>query len=92
VYIERRLGIRDLRLNLSRTIRAVESGDTVEVTRDGAPVARIVPIRGRTRLDQLIAEGRARPPLRPLDLDRPLVEASGEMTASEALEWLRGEG
>ena len=85
------MGIRELRLNLSQTIREVERGESVEVTRDDEPVARIVPIRAGTRLDQLIAEGRARPPLRPLDLERPLVEATGEMTASEALEWLRGE-
>jgi prevent-host-death family protein len=89
--MSRRIGIRELRLNLARTIRDVERGERVEVTRDGEPVARIVPVRGRTKLDQLIEEGRARPALRPLDLDRPLVDATGEMTASEALEHLRGD-
>jgi prevent-host-death family protein len=89
--MSRRVGIRELRLNLSRTIRDVERGETVEVTRAGEPVARIVPVLGRTKLDQLIAEGKARPALRPLDLERPLIKPTGEMTASEALEWLRGE-
>ena len=87
----RRIGVRELRINLSRTIREVERGESVEVTRDGEPVARLVPVTHRTRLDRLIAEGRAKPALRPLDLERPLVEATGEMTASEALELLRGE-
>jgi len=87
----RRLGIRELRVHLSRTIREVERGETVEVTRDGEPVARIVPLIYQTRLDQLIAEGKATPPKRPLDLERPLPQVEGAMSASEALDWLRGE-
>jgi prevent-host-death family protein len=64
-----RMGIRELRDSLTQTIRRVRSGEVVEVTHDGEPVARIVPIR-RDRLAQLVAEGRAtagrpfRPPLR----------------------------
>jgi prevent-host-death family protein len=89
--MSRRVGIRELRQNLSQTIREVELGDSVEVTRAGETVARIVPVRHATKLDQLIAEGNARPALRPLDLTRPLRKATGPMSASEALDWLRGE-
>jgi len=87
----RRLGIRELRIHLSRTIREVERGETVEVTRDGEPVARIVPLVYENRLDQLIAEGKATAPKRPLDLELPLPEIEGALSASEALDWLRGE-
>jgi prevent-host-death family protein len=55
-----RIGIRELRQNLSKTIDQVRRGKTVEVTRDGEPVARIVPVTYPTELDQLIAEGKAR--------------------------------
>lgn len=89
--MSRRLGIRELRIHLSRTIREVERGEAVEVTRDGEPVARIVPITYRTKLDQLVAEGKVRPARRPMDLTRPLHKPTTGMTASEALEWLRGE-
>ncbi len=54
-----RVGIRELRQNLSRTIEQVRRGETVEVTKAGEPVARIVPVRYSTKLDQLIAEGKA---------------------------------
>jgi prevent-host-death family protein len=89
--MSRRVGIRELRVNLSQTIRDVERGDIVEVTRDGQPVARIVPIEPASRLDELIARRRARPALHPLDLDRPLPRAAGPVTASEALQEDRGE-
>ena len=87
----RQIGIRELRQNLSRAIEEVRSGETLEVTKDGTPVARIVPVTYATKLDQLIAEGKARPALRPMGPTGPLPKATGPMTASEALDWLRGE-
>ena len=87
----KQIGIRELRQNLSRAIDDVRGGETLEVTRGGQPVARIVPVTHATRLGQLIAEGKARPALRPMDLTRPLRKATGPMTDSEALDWLRGE-
>lgn len=54
-----RMGIRELRQNLSGAIEQVRRGETVEVTKDGEPVARIVPLTYPTKLDQLIAEGKA---------------------------------
>lgn len=59
------VGIRELRDHLSAWLGAVAAGREITVTDRGRPVARIVPVTGRTKLDQLIAEGKVRPPLRP---------------------------
>jgi prevent-host-death family protein len=59
------VGIRALRDSLSRYLDEVKAGKTVTVTDNGKPIARIVPIQEMSPLERLIAEGRARPPLRP---------------------------
>lgn len=66
------IGIKELRDTLTRTIRRVEAGDRVEITRDGKPVALIVPVPADP-LARLVADGRARPPSRPF---RPRVPAT----------------
>jgi prevent-host-death family protein len=76
----KRIGIRELRQDASRHLRAVERGETIEVTDRGRPVARIVPIRASHPLEALQESGRATaatgdlrelgPPLEPRD-DRP---------------------
>jgi prevent-host-death family protein len=38
---------RELRNDIGRVLREVEAGESIEVTVDGRPVARIVPIEGR---------------------------------------------
>ena len=43
----KRVGIAELKDNLSAHLRAVEAGETVEVTDRERPIARIVPIAGR---------------------------------------------
>jgi prevent-host-death family protein len=57
------VGIRELRDSLSRYLAEVAKGETITVTDHGKPVARIVPVNGMSRLDQLIAEGRVTPAL-----------------------------
>ena len=86
------MGIRELRLNLSQTIREVERGESVEVTRDGEPVALIVPMRERhqARSADRGGTGQGRR-CGPSISSGPWSSTTGEMTASEALEWLRGE-
>ena len=75
---------------LTQTIRRVRNGESIEITHDGKPVARIVPYQ-EDRRAQLIAEGKLRPALRPLyPLPEP-VPVTGPMTASEALEDGRGD-
>lgn len=54
----KQVGVADLKNNVSRHLRAVKAGETIEVTDHGQPVARIVPIETKTRLQ-------LRPPLRP---------------------------
>jgi prevent-host-death family protein len=78
------MGIRELRDNLTEAIRRVRKGETIEVTRDGVPVALISPI-ATDRLERLIVGSGAS---RPVPLRRPIepVPVTGPMTASEALE------
>jgi prevent-host-death family protein len=71
------IGIRELRDGLSRHLAQVREGHTITVTDHGKPIARIVPVDGPTRLQQLIAEGKVRPPLRPKRPARIPTEAGG---------------
>ncbi|MGZ8630904.1 MAG: type II toxin-antitoxin system Phd/YefM family antitoxin [Actinomycetota bacterium] len=59
------VGVRELRDHLSAWLETVATGREITVTDRGKPVARLVPVAGRTKLEQLIAEGKVRPPLRP---------------------------
>ena len=58
-----RVGVRELRQNLSVYLRRVEAGETLEVTEHGHPVARLTPLppQRMSVLDRMIAEGRAYP-------------------------------
>ncbi|HLG73305.1 MAG TPA: type II toxin-antitoxin system prevent-host-death family antitoxin [Chloroflexota bacterium] len=55
------VGVRELRQNASALLRRVQAGETLEVTDRGRPVARLVPVKPMSPIEQLIAEGRARP-------------------------------
>ena len=57
-----RVGVRELRQNLSVYLDRVKAGESLEVTEHGRPVAQLRPIsaRPRSRLDDLIEEGAAR--------------------------------
>lgn len=77
------MGIRELRDTLTHAIRRVRAGETIEVTHDGKPVAVISPFR-RSRLDQLIAEGRATPG-RPFRPPTRLIDAKGPKSASQII-------
>jgi prevent-host-death family protein len=58
-----RVGVRELRQNLSVYLRRVEAGETLDVTEHGHPVARLTPLPPQrlSVLDRLIAEGKAFP-------------------------------
>ena len=58
-----RVGVRELRQNLSVYLRRIEAGETLEVTEHGRPVARLAPLPPRrlNALDRLIADSRAIP-------------------------------
>jgi len=78
------MGIRELRDALTVVLRRVESGERIEVTRDGNPVAVIAPYAPRG-LDRLVAEGRATPgrPFEPRvpSLEWPLDRSTTEIIA-----------
>jgi prevent-host-death family protein len=89
-----RVGIRDLREQMSAVLKRVALGETIEITNHGHPIARIVPLRPGV-LSQLALEGRATEPVGDLldiadDLGLP-VEALGSILPSAALEELRGD-
>lgn len=79
-----RIGIRQLRDNLTATIRRVRAGESFEVTYDGAPVALLTPLPSG-RLARLLARSDVTPP-RPLDRPLRRFPGTGAQTASEAIE------
>jgi prevent-host-death family protein len=84
-----RVGVRELRQNLSVYLDRVKAGETLEVTEHGRPVAQLGPNppASLSVLDQMIAEGRVTPasrshrdtPAPPRIPGRPLSEILQEM-------------
>jgi prevent-host-death family protein len=85
------VGIRELRDNVSALIRRVAAGESIDVTDHGHPVARIVPFRAGSPLEQLLAEGRATPATGDLLDFEPPPRHPGEQLLSDALAELRGD-
>lgn len=87
-----RVGVRELRQNLSRWLRRVENGESFEVTERGKPVARLGPLPPEDDvIARLMREGRiARVATRSLaDLPPPLPARPGSKPLSEILNELR---
>lgn len=57
------VGVAELRAQLSRYLTQVRQGAEIVITDHGHPIA-FIAARRRTTLDDLIAQGRARPPMR----------------------------
>ena len=74
---EGRVGVRELRQNLSVYLDRVKRGETLSVTEHGVVVAVLRPAtETMSVLDRMVAEGRATAPTRSLrDLPRPTVKA-----------------
>jgi prevent-host-death family protein len=74
------VGIRELRLNLSRYVARAREGAQVIVTDHGRPVARLGPVEtGETGRARLIREGRLTPARRPRSTTLPPpIPLSGE--------------
>ena len=87
-----RVGVRQLRQNLSVYLRRVMAGETLEVTDRGRAVAILAPLaEAATPLERLTASGRATTPVGDLlKLGRP---RAGPVSTrvSEALQQLRNE-
>ncbi|MEX1047667.1 MAG: type II toxin-antitoxin system prevent-host-death family antitoxin [Actinomycetota bacterium] len=86
-----KVGVRELRQNLSKYLRRVVRGETLEVTERGTPVAILAPLPEPTgTVDKLVAAGKASAPKGSLlELLPPRGKPSRKL--SEALEELREE-
>jgi prevent-host-death family protein len=86
-----RVGVRELRQNLSVYLRRVREGESLEVTDRGTSVALLIPLpEVATPLESLIAMGRATPAKGDL-LELGLPEGVPGRDLSEALEQSREE-
>ncbi|MGH3328869.1 MAG: type II toxin-antitoxin system Phd/YefM family antitoxin [Streptomycetales bacterium] len=88
------IGVRELRQHASRYIDLVEAGATIEVTKRGRPVARLVPVEcPDDRMAELIAQGVLRPAARPGGLAdiEPMPPIPGAPSVSEELRRMRDE-
>lgn len=86
-----RVGVRELRQNLSVYLRRVERGETLDVTDRGRTVARLGPLPAAESgaLERLVAEHRARPAAGEIGaLPQPIELASGG-SVSDALVRMR---
>lgn len=90
-----RIGIRELRQNLSVYVKRVrEEGRAYEVTERGEPVARLTPLEGRqmSGIERMIADGRITPATRTWDqLPPPINLPPGGRPLSEILREMRDE-
>jgi prevent-host-death family protein len=88
---ERKVGVRELRQNLTKYLRRVKRGERLEVTERGRPVAVLAPIgRPKSSLARLISSGRVLAPTGDLmDLLPPKDRVSKNV--SEALEDVRSD-
>ena len=90
-----RVGIRELRQNLSVYLRRVrEDGRAYEVTERGEPVARLTPLEDRpsSLIERMIADGRITPPTREWqDVPPPVPLPPGGRPLSEILQEMRDE-
>ena len=90
-----RVGVRELRQNLSIYLDRVKAGETLEVTERGEPVAELRPRPGprRSIVDQMIADGRITPATHDHRLTPPPPPdpAPGYPTISEILQAMRDE-
>jgi prevent-host-death family protein len=51
------VGVRELKDKLSAVLHRVQEGEPIEVTDNGRPIVRMVPIRPASVTDRLLAEG-----------------------------------
>ncbi|HEY1854560.1 MAG TPA: type II toxin-antitoxin system prevent-host-death family antitoxin [Solirubrobacterales bacterium] len=92
------VGVGELRQNLSKYLRRVEAGERLVVTDRNKPVAQLGPVpTAGSRVDELIAEGKVKPPKRRRKPGEPLpkpLQPFGEVDTRErgmrALEYVRG--
>jgi antitoxin (DNA-binding transcriptional repressor) of toxin-antitoxin stability system len=82
------MGVRELRDSLTIALRRVRAGETIEVTHHHNLIAVISPPPA-DRIESLLASGHARVG-KPLEKHLRRFQATGELTASQALQDDRG--
>lgn len=86
------VGIRALQQNASAVVARAEAGEVIDITDRGRPIARLVPIRPGSRIQELADEGRLRPATREvLDVASPVDLAHGRPSLSEVLAQMRAD-
>lgn len=91
MYMSKRVGVAELRRNLSRYLQDVERGERLLVTDRNRPVAELgPPATSGADLDRLIAAGRVSRPVR-RGLPEPLQLDGDPYSLSRALDEIRGE-
>jgi prevent-host-death family protein len=91
MYMEKTVGIAELRQHLSRYLRRVERGERLLVTDRNRPVAELgPPPSDGSELDRLIVQGRVSRPTR-RGLPDPLQLEGDPYALSRALDEIRGE-
>ncbi len=84
------VGVRELRQRASELLRRVATGETIEITDRGRPVALLAPLPDGSALDRLRATGDVQPATGDLsDLPQPLRLAPNVEAPSAALARLR---
>lgn len=93
MYMTDRVGVAELRQNLSRYLRRVRRGERLIVTERNRPVATLSPAQPQEGpLARLIAEGRARPATARGQLPEPVRLELGDPSAlSKALDQVRSD-
>jgi prevent-host-death family protein len=87
-----RVGVRELRQNLSVYLQRVKQGELLEVTEHGRRVARLVPAAAdESPWDRLVAEGRITPGLGDLSELGPPPPTGGGRPLSDILQEMRDE-
>ena len=83
---DRRVGVRELRQNLSKYLRRVQQGERLEVTEHGRPVAVLAPLgEPRSAMERLVASRRVSAPRADLLAQLP-PRGRSSITTSEALD------
>ena len=89
--MERRVAVRELNQRTSAVLSEVARGIAITITRDGLPIARLVPIsRESSSLDRLVFSGRAISPSTggpltvPPTYDAELVDVAAALAADRA--------
>lgn len=80
---------REMRNNSGEILRAVEGGETIQISNRGRVVAVISPAHLST-IDRLIAEGKTRPATRPASDLAKIKPKKSKVTTKEILEDVRG--